>query len=376
MRMGFPLWYSNDERVLRYFAVKRNDFVREPRIPEHLLTRRDRLDAYLLENTLPGDAKGALKPLERLIVHEGALSAFFLGWATNDALRQIRRNAAFYESFGTTAEAVTPLQNMYLKLFHVLDVRKPRDASALAAAYRRLFPDEAIALDAVVAEVFHARTLDVPPEIWVVNADFRTGTTIFDQFRGAPRAHTFDLNAASVVDLTTVPGVTPALARKIASSGPYASIEALARVPGVSPDLLERFKTMAKGMDALRAADEETLSMQQILLPFLWRGGIALLLAWAACGLVYGMVRSRVTQRPSVGRIIASGFGAALVGVTASWISGNTIVPLLAVIVLFGLPAAAWQVYRHRNHRLAAAAIAVWAATVVPAILVTTPWVR
>lgn len=376
MRIGFPLWYSNDERVLRYFAVKRNDFAREPSIPEHLLTRPDRLEAYLLENTLPGNATGALKPLERLIVHEGALSAFFFHWATNDALRQIRQNAAFYETFGTTAEAVTPLQNVYLKLFHVLEVRKPRDASTLAAAYRALFPDEAVALDAVVAEAFHTRSLDVPPEIWVVNADFRTGTTVFDQFRGAPRAHTFDLNAASIVDLTTVPGVTPALARKIAVSGPYASIEALASVPGVTPELLGRFRTMARGMDALRAADEESLSMQQIFVPFLGRAGIAFLLAWAACGVVYAAVRRRGPRRPSMVRILASGFGAAFVGIAASWISGNPVLPLLAVVILFGLPAAAWQFSRHRSLRPAMTAIGVWVATVVPAILVTTPWVR
>jgi DNA uptake protein ComE-like DNA-binding protein len=371
MRIGFPLWYSNDERVLRYFAVKRNEFVREPRIPEDLLTRRDRFDAYLLENTLPGDEKGAIKSVGRLIASEGALSAFFHRWATNGALQQRHRDAAFYERFGTTAGEVTQIQNVYMKLFHAMEQRRPRDASALVAAYKELFPDEAALLDAVVADAFHVRTLDVAPEIWLANSEFRHGTTIFDQFRGAPRAHTFDLNAASIVDLTSVPGVTLELARTIARSAPYASIDDLARVPGVSAELLLRLKAMIKGMDALRAADEENLSMQAIFLPYLWRAGIALLLASIAGALLYRLVRGRA----GVLRMIASGLGAALVGVIVSWITGNIAIAIGAVIVLFGIPSALWQLYRNRSLRPALASLGVWAATALPAVIVTTPWV-
>lgn len=116
MRVGFPLWYSGDERVLRYFAVKRNAFAREARIPVHLLTRRDRYPAYLLENMLPGDEGAPAKPIARLTASEGALSTFFHRWATNTALQQRYRDASFYALFGTTAGEVTPLQNVYLKL--------------------------------------------------------------------------------------------------------------------------------------------------------------------------------------------------------------------------------------------------------------------
>jgi hypothetical protein len=56
-----------------------------------------------------------------------------------------------------------------------------------------------------------------PPPLLVVLTDTgreRDGlpvyTTLFDQFRALPRRHTFDLNAASLVDLLTVEGVTSA----------------------------------------------------------------------------------------------------------------------------------------------------------------------
>jgi hypothetical protein len=48
---------------------------------------------------------------------------------------------------------------------------------------------------------------------------------------------------------------------------------------------------------------------------------------------------------------------------------------LFAVIVLFGVPSALWQMFRHRNWKAATAALAVWAATALPALIVTTPWV-
>jgi len=373
MRMGFPLWYSNDERVLRYFAVKRNEFVREPVIPEALLERHDRFAAYLLENTFPGDANGAIKPAGRLIASEGALSAFFHRWATHPGLQQRYRDAEFYQAFGTTAHEVTPWQNVYLKLFHAMNERKPRDASALVKAYREIFPDEAPLLDAVVADALGVRTLNVAPEIWLANADFTHGTTIFDQFRGAPRQHTFDLNAASMVDLTSVRGVTPELARAIARSAPYASVDDLARVPGVSADLVSRMKAMTKNMAALRAAagDEDQLSMETIFLPFLWRALIALFTAALGGAVLYRLTR----RRGGIFRTIASGLGAALVGVLASWISGNVLIPIAAVLVLFGLPSALWQLYKNRSLRPALTALGVWAATALPAVIVTTPWV-
>ena len=364
MRIGFPLWYSNDERALRYFAVKRNEFTREVLIPDRLLTRRDPIDAYFLDNTLPGDANGAVKPVARLIVTEGALSTFFHRWATNRELQQRNRDA--------TRRDVTPLQNVYLKIFQVMATRKPQDARQLVAAYRETFPDEAPVLDSIVREVFHAESMDVPSELWLANTEFETGTTIFDQFRGAPRAHPFDLNAASLVDLTGVPGVSPALARAILQHTPYASLEELARVPGVSAELVSRMKTMAGGMAKLHEMPEDDLSMRVILMPYVCRIALALLVAAIASALLYRF--ARLGTRPSVIRTIISGLGAALVGLLASWVTGYPLAAVVAVVVLFGIPAALWQSYKSRRLAAALTAIATWTAAALPAVIVTTPW--
>lgn len=44
-----------------------------------------------------------------------------------------------------------------------------------------------------------------------------------------------DLNAASVDELESLPGIGPALARAIVAGRPYAAVEELLRVPGIGP---------------------------------------------------------------------------------------------------------------------------------------------
>lgn len=371
MRMGFPLWYSNDERVLRYFAVKENRFVREVRVPAALLTAADPERAYLLENVLPGDPDGAVKAVPRLIDSEGAVSAFFHRWATDQALQQRRRDEAFYEQFGTDAAAVSPLQNLYLKLFSAAEARRTADVASLVGAYREMFPDEASLVDGVVFDSFMGQPLTAPPEIWLANSGFTTGTTLFDQFRGLPRTHTFDLNAASVVDLVSVPGITPELARSIMKAGPYSSVDAVGRVPGVSADLVSRMKAMAAGMRRLAEADEEGLTLRPILMPYLWRALIVLLIAALAGAVVYRLARIRAGVRPSLTRTAISALAGALLGMLAHWVSGSALAGVAAVVIAFGIPAGLWQLYKTRRLAPALIAPAIWGATALPAVMMT-----
>jgi hypothetical protein len=128
---------------------------------------------------------------------------------------------------------------------------------------------------------------------------------------------------------------------------------------------------MAKNMAALRASDEEEkLSMETILLPFLWRALIVLLIAAIGGAVLYRVARPKA----GIFRTIASGLGAALVGVLVSWISGNFAIAIGAVLVLFGIPSALWQLYKNRSLRPALTSLGVWAATALPAVIVTTPW--
>lgn len=368
MRMGFPLWYSNDERVLRYFAVKENRFVRETRVPDRLLGTPN---GYFMENVLPGDPDGAVKPASRLLESEGAVSALFHRWATDEGLQQHRREESFYEQFGTTAAAVSPLQNVYLKLYAAAEARHPADAGALVNAYREMFPDEAPRVDRVVSDSFLGQRLAPPAEIWLANSEFKTGTTLFDQFRGVPRVHTFDLNAASLGDLAGIAGVTPELARTIIKAGPYRSLDDLRGVSGVGAELRSRMKNMTEGMRKLSEADEEQLGLWPIFSPYLWRALITLLIAAIFGALVYRWARSGIGAPPSLLRTAFAALGGTLVGMFAHWVSGSPLIALAAVAMVFGVPAGLWQLYKTRRLAPAAAALAVWAATALPAVVAT-----
>jgi hypothetical protein len=385
MRMGFVLWFSNGEDILRYHAVKANAFAREPGLPDRLLRDDDPYAAYLLESVLPGDPDGPVKSLSRMIASEAVVSALFHRWATDDGLRRSYRDDAFYELFGARAAGVTPLQNLYLKLFHVFYIEKPQDALDVIEGYRASFPDEAARVDAIATEVFHGQRAEAPPEIWLANPGFRTGTTLFDQLRGLPRVHTFDLNAASPVDLAGIPGVDPALARAIIDAAPYASVGDLGRVAGVTDAVLENVREMVAEMQALRAeVDEEevTLSLATILMPYVWRALGVVLLAATTGALLYRAVRSDGAahegkrRRPSLLRSAVNGLGAALVGLLSGWAvatAGGLVAPVV-VAVLFGVPAGLICLWKTRRPARAARATMAWVAAALPAAALITPW--
>ena len=59
-----------------------------------------------------------------------------------------------------------------------------------------------------------------------------------------------DLNAATQADLESLPGIGPALARRILDDrerfGPFATVESLTRVKGIGPKTLERLRPLIR----------------------------------------------------------------------------------------------------------------------------------
>lgn len=379
-RAGFILWFANGEDVLRYHGVRNNVWARQPDIPERLLDRDDPYAAYLYDSIVPADEADPLRSPARVLAIEGAMAGLAYAWASDAALQSYRPAADFYALFGTTAEQVSPVQNVWLKIIHAMYLRKAEDGAQLIDGYLQVFPEEAPALERLVSRLFGVPRLGSPPQLWLANEDFRTGTTVFDQFRGAPRTHTFDLNAASTIDLRSVPGVDLPLARRILAAAPYEAIGDLARVDGMSPDLLDRFGAMQQHMRQLleRAVDEEdSLSISAIVMPSVWR----LLTALTGCAVLgaalYHEVRRRgpAPARPAWWRATVAGASASAVGIACGWAAGGLAGPgaLAGVTLLFGLPAAAWCLLRRRGGRAAAQALLAWVAAALPAALAVTP---
>ena len=373
MRIGFPLWYSNDERVLRYFAVRNNEFAYQPHIPDRLL-EDDPYRAWLIESVLPGEVGGELRSVPRLLATEGVVSALFYRWATNERLLQSRADDTFYARYEVEPDDLTPLQNLYLKLFHAAGERGATDVAQLVEAYREIFPHDAAALDEVVAVAFVGQRLDLPPQIWLANESFRVGTTLFDQFRGEPRAHTFDLNAAALVDLMSVPGMSLETAHAIRSASPFQSVDDVAAVTGVDADLVTRMREMSHAMDRLREEVEtENLSFSGILWPYAWVALAMILVAAMLGGAIHAVIRQTWDTRPGLVWLSLNGLGAAIVAVLTGLITGSPMMAVAAVALVYGLPAALWRL-KSRRPRVAIIVLAAWIGTAIPGALFTQPW--
>ena len=372
-RMRFLLWYSQSEQVQRYWQVKANAFARAPAIPPALLRASDKYAAYLFRSVLPGAPTDAQKPAGEMLSTEGVVAHLFWRLVTNATLGNRVRDDAFYATFGARAEELSPIENVYLKMFHALAAGRPSDTAGLLRAYVRAYPDEAEAVDAVVREVLLGQSLPDAPEIWLASDALQTGTSLFDQFRGLPRIHTFDANAASTFDWLTVRGVTEPAAARLVKGAPYASLDALAAAPGLPSALGTQIRSMAAGMDAVyaRAGDEESsLSLSAIAIPYLWRV-LAIVLGASAVG-------GWLARRTGVKRWWTAGLvalAASLIVLTLAWVvTGPVWLPYAAPLVAGGLPAALWRLARRRPLAQAGAVLAAWAVATLPAAFLSRAW--
>jgi competence protein ComEA len=87
----------------------------------------------------------------------------------------------------------------------------------------------------------------VPSDGFVVTGERETG--ILENVYTAPGAGRIDINTAPAEELADLPGVGPALSRRIVEyreeHGPFESIEGLLGVSGIGPRVLERLEPYA-----------------------------------------------------------------------------------------------------------------------------------
>jgi hypothetical protein len=366
-RLRFLLWYGQGEQVLRYHAVKANRFARSPAVPPPLLARKDKYAAYLFSSVVPGAEDDAPKEAGAMLSSEGVVSFLFWLFISDPALQQRYEPDAFYQQFGTTVADVTPLENVFLKVFAALHAGRPSTGAGLLRAYVERFPDDARAVDGVVQTALLGQPLPDAPEIWLANDALMTGTSLFDQYRGLPRPHTFDVNAASTLDWLSVPGVTSAQASALLAAAPYPGLDALLASAAVTPALRRRITEMAAAMDRLRRRavdEEEALRLSAILLGYLWRLA-ALVLACAALGAL--LSRRAGTRRRWTAALIA--VAANLLVIAFAWVvTSPPWYPFAAPIVAGGVPLALWRLARRRPLLAAARGLVIWAAAAVPSM--------
>lgn len=366
-RMRFLLWFSQSEQVQRYHAVKANLFARKTDLPDAMLTRGDPYPAYLVQSVVPGTPNGTPKPASVILSTDGGVAHLFWRLVTDPSLQQRYREDAFYASFGAARGDVTPFDNVYLKLFAALYEGRASTTADLMRAWARVHPEDAPDLWRIVRESLLGQELPDAPKIWLANDALMTGTSLFDQYRALPRAHTFDANAAMPLDWLSVPGVTTDVAARLLSGAPYASLEALLASPALPEPMRARVTAMSSAMSRLTAAarEEETLSLWAIARAYLWRLGALLAMATIAGA---GLARLAGVRRWWTAAFIA--LAATLMTVALAWvITSPPWYPFAAPVVIGGLPWAVWRLARRHDVGLAARAVAA-----LPGLLLTRPW--
>jgi hypothetical protein len=372
-RLRFMLWFSQSEQVLRYHAVKANLFARKSAVPDALLTRADPYPAYLFQSVVPGTPNGTPKPASVILSTDGGVAHLIWRLVTDPSLQQRYRDDAFYASFGAARPDVTPLDNVYLKIFAALYEGRAATAAGLLRAWARVHPEDAADLERIAHDALLGQALPDAPELWLANDALMTGTSLFDQYRALPRPHTFDVNAAMPLDWTSVPGVTTEVAARLLADAPYPSVDALLKSPALTEPVRARIAAMSAAMAQLlarAAGEEETLSLWAIARAYLWRLGALLMVATVAGA---GLARVAGVRRWWTAILVA--LVATLLVITFAWvITSPAWYPFAAPVIVGGVPWAAWRLARRRDLHLAAMALAAWALATLPGLLLTRSW--
>lgn len=371
-QIRFLLWFSSTEQVWRYHAVKANLFARQAPIPRRLLERPDKYDAYLLHSVLPGRSDGSPKPGAAMLSTEGVMAHLFWRFVTDDALLHRYGAASLFDAFGITPQDADPVDNVYLKLFATLAADRPSTTAEFLRRYIARFPEDAEDVARLVRSALLGQ--DLPPEapeLWLANDALTTGTSLFDQYRGIPRTHTFDANAATAFDWIGVPGVPRDLADRLVAGAPYASLDQVRAI--VPPELRPRLAAMESAMTQLRSkaeSDEASLSLWAIARPYLVR--LAAVLGFATAAGAW--LARRLGARRWWGAAFVAFVSSTLTLGFAWFITAPAWYPLLAGPVVGGLPWALGRLVRRRGLVLVGQALLVWAAASWPAILLSGLW--
>jgi hypothetical protein len=343
-RIAFPLWFSSSEQILRYHAVKADSFSRLAAIPPRLQERPNPWDAYLLENILPGERDGPRRAAANRLSAEGAVSAFVLNWVTNPEIQRARMSPEIYAAFGVS-DGIEDIENAYLKIFHVLAIMHAYDLGALVRGYLATYPSEREVMIRLLARADWPELARAPAnELWLQSLTFKVGTSLFDQFRSLPRAHTFDLNAATATDLWTVPGMTTTAARILLSNAPYESIPR----DMVPPTIAASLEQMAIAAQRSRADELEArvaMDVRAILASYPIHAGIWLVMASLSAALL-GRAATEDTWPRLIGRALVS----TLTGMLPAWIFDQPMLALAAPVVA-STPLSFWSWRKHGGRR-------------------------
>ncbi len=355
-KASLPLWHDQLEQHLRYTGVKSNLFAHQIIVPDGTLLTSDANAILTYQNIIPPDDKAIVRNGSQMLANEGFIATLFYRMVNDPHLQQSYREPAFYDRFlppgyevewtqTSPQELFGPMDNVYLKLFWVFaryvdldgDLLGDSPTIMMLKGYATEYPDEAEWLYRIFLETTLGMTVEsrawpmaqdriagrlsvdehqaylnglhrqlvagqlnldsaLGPQIWLRNADVQVGAWALDAYGSIlPGPYNFNLNAATVADLHTVPEIDVQLAHEIVQmrdeQGSFHTLDDLANVPGMTPEILERLNGMHQAMytwiDQGGPIPEDDLEMNVVLSVLAQRLLLQLAVLLAATGLVF-----------------------------------------------------------------------------------------
>lgn len=270
-------WHSNIDQSLRLNAVLENNYIHQKLLPAVDISVSGAEELILLEHTSPVFDNTRLKNAQQMLSCEGVLATLFYRINTNAVLQNNYSEKSFYEHFllkpipeGTKPEEIfAPMENVFLKNFHVWDKIKGRLTSEnvifidFIKQWCNSFPEdkqeilklfvmttvgktitddlgktyETMSFHGMVGDYQKFRELStqfrdkasdlikkvladeisldayVGPQIWVKNKDFSIRTTLWNPQNKKPLW--ININTASEFDLASFPKISLDKAKQI-----------------------------------------------------------------------------------------------------------------------------------------------------------------
>lgn len=249
-KMTMLAWYQPFEDYKR-FAYALNGFAKYANKPINTYNRQNNL---IFRNTGVAINPEKLRNKVQLMATEGTISSFFSMLLHTD-LKDRYRKATFYHpflsdtlSFGNIEEQFTPLQNLFIKYFFILDkyviLEKSNKTQLIdfIDGYINEFPEEA---DIILNTFRKATGMDydntIPPPIWLLLKNQPHGVLALDAYAGLTVPfYTFDLNMAEFEDLMIIKGLNEHDALAILNFREkydlFTSLNQLSKIEGLSEE--------------------------------------------------------------------------------------------------------------------------------------------
>jgi len=337
------LWYQQFEDYKRYDHAVNGKGALANAYPEMENPR----DMITIRNSGIGQVAGHHKnPLQRM-ASEGFVSTFFTNLAMSD-LPAIYREESFYRAFraDTTQELIpeqtfNPSENQFLKYFYVLhhyvDYAHSDRAQLMdfIDGYIAEFPDEVPVLLNIYKDLAgEDYTNTLPPPLWMMVKDYDHPVLVMDPYGAVTvPVYTFDLNAAGIPDLMTIPGFDRLTAAKVLEyrdqKGLFRSFEEIRDINGLDNSLRELLLEHRLDAEYFNSFPEESISITSLIIKPLVNLFIKAMLFFIPLGILTILM---FYKHKKTGQIILK-----IVKTLALWLL--LLIAGLAAVILSGSPA-------------------------------------